>query len=201
MLEVFGEHTLECGRDPGAPGISVRSARGLWLSYIADTTSFLAPRPVSYSHVPRGGERQLRDASRDRWYSLSFSPCFSRWGSAYTPTRAGLLMMPQAIAAMSLKLTMPGILARFGYRTVLISNTLMIGLLIWLFADDRAEHAIAADHCRAVRVRILHVVAIHEYEHAGLLGHRREGREQRQHHRQHQPADGRSPSASRQPRW
>jgi MFS family permease len=43
-------------------------------------------------------------------------------------------MMPQAFAAMSLKMSMPGILARFGYRRVLISNTAMLGLLIMLFA-------------------------------------------------------------------
>ena len=42
--------------------------------------------------------------------------------------------MPQAIAAMSLKMTMPRILARFGYRGVLISNTVILGLLILLFA-------------------------------------------------------------------
>jgi hypothetical protein len=36
-------------------------------------------------------------------------------------------MMPQAIAAMSLKPTMPRILARFGYRGVLISNTVILG--------------------------------------------------------------------------
>src|ERR1700689_1268923 len=42
--------------------------------------------------------------------------------------------MPQAIAAMSLKMTMPKILARVGYRGVLISNTVIIGLLIILFA-------------------------------------------------------------------
>jgi MFS family permease len=43
-------------------------------------------------------------------------------------------MMPQAIAAMSLKMTMPRILARFGYRAVLIANTLVLGALILLFA-------------------------------------------------------------------
>jgi MFS family permease len=43
-------------------------------------------------------------------------------------------MMPQAIAAISLKMTMPGILRRFGYRAVLISNTVIIGLLIFVFA-------------------------------------------------------------------
>ena len=42
--------------------------------------------------------------------------------------------MPQAIAAMSLKMTMPKILTRFGYRAVLISNTFIIGLQILLFA-------------------------------------------------------------------
>jgi len=43
-------------------------------------------------------------------------------------------MMPQAMAAISLKMTMPAILRRFGYRNVLISNTVMIGLMIVLFA-------------------------------------------------------------------
>jgi MFS family permease len=42
--------------------------------------------------------------------------------------------MPQPIAAMSLKMTMPHILTRFGYRGVLLSNTVAIGLLIVLFA-------------------------------------------------------------------
>jgi MFS family permease len=42
-------------------------------------------------------------------------------------------MMPQAFAAMSLKMAMPAILTRFGYRAVLISNTLMLGVMILLF--------------------------------------------------------------------
>jgi len=44
------------------------------------------------------------------------------------------MMMPQALAAMSLKLTMPHILRVFGYRNVLISNTVILGILILLFA-------------------------------------------------------------------
>jgi MFS family permease len=43
-------------------------------------------------------------------------------------------MMPQAIAAISLKVASTKVLARFGYRTVLISNTIFIGLLILLFS-------------------------------------------------------------------
>ncbi len=42
--------------------------------------------------------------------------------------------MPQAIAAMSTKFLMPKILARVGYRGVLISNTVILGLLLLLFA-------------------------------------------------------------------
>ncbi len=42
--------------------------------------------------------------------------------------------MPQAIAAMSMKMIMPGILSRVGYRGVLIFNTLILGVLLMVFA-------------------------------------------------------------------
>lgn len=61
-------------------------------------------------------------------------PLLYQVGLGYSPVQSGLLMMPQAIAAISLKAAMPGILARFGYRTVLLSNTVMLGVLIMLFA-------------------------------------------------------------------
>src|ERR1700723_670286 len=61
-------------------------------------------------------------------------PLLYQVGMGFTPIQSGLLMMPQAIAAMSLKMTMPRILARFGYRAVLVSNTIIIGVLIMLFA-------------------------------------------------------------------
>jgi hypothetical protein len=64
-------------------------------------------------------------------------PLLYQVGLGFTPIQSGLLMMPQAIAAMSLKMTMPRILARFGYRAVLVSNTLIIGFLILLFATIR----------------------------------------------------------------
>ena len=51
-----------------------------------------------------------------------------------TPIQSGLMIMPQALAAMSLKPTMPRILRRFGYRRVLIANTVMLGAVVMLFA-------------------------------------------------------------------
>ena len=61
-------------------------------------------------------------------------PLLYQVGLGYTPIQSGLLIMPQAIAAMSLKMTMPRIIARLGFRGVLISNTLILGILICLFA-------------------------------------------------------------------
>ncbi len=61
-------------------------------------------------------------------------PLLYQVGLGYSPVASGLLIMPQSIAAMSLKLTMPKILTRFGYRRVLLSNTLFIGLVIALFS-------------------------------------------------------------------
>jgi EmrB/QacA subfamily drug resistance transporter len=61
-------------------------------------------------------------------------PLLYQVGLGFTPIQSGLLIMPQALAAMSLKLSMPRILKRFGYRRVLIINTIALGLLIFLFS-------------------------------------------------------------------
>jgi len=61
-------------------------------------------------------------------------PLLYQLGLGFTPVQSGLLMMPQALAAMSLKMTMPKILNRFGYRRVLIVNTVALGLMLSLFA-------------------------------------------------------------------
>src|SRR6202051_3949503 len=61
-------------------------------------------------------------------------PLLYQVGLGFTPIQSGLLIMPQALAAMSLKLTMPLILERFGYRRGLIFNTIALGLMIFLFS-------------------------------------------------------------------
>ena len=108
MLEVFGEHTLEHARDAGAAG-DLRSRcspatgctrRGrtfplLRLSLFRIRTFRAA---VSGSFFTRLGSAAFRFCFR----------CSIRWGWDSRPIQSGLLMMPQAIAAMSLKLTMPG---------------------------------------------------------------------------------------------
>jgi EmrB/QacA subfamily drug resistance transporter len=60
-------------------------------------------------------------------------PLLYQLGLGYTPVQSGLLIMPQPLAAMSLKMLMPRILSRFGYRRVLLVNTLSMGAVIVLF--------------------------------------------------------------------
>ncbi|HEY5079756.1 MAG TPA: DHA2 family efflux MFS transporter permease subunit [Opitutaceae bacterium] len=60
-------------------------------------------------------------------------PLLYQIGMGFSPVQSGLLIMPQPIAAMSLKVFMPRILDRFGYRRVLLANTVTIGLLIILY--------------------------------------------------------------------
>ena len=61
-------------------------------------------------------------------------PLLYQVGLGYTPVQSGFLIMPQTLAAMSLKMAMPIVLTRFGYRRVLNYNTVIIGLILALFA-------------------------------------------------------------------
>ena len=70
-------------------------------------------------------------------------PLLYQVGLGYSAVQSGLLIMPQPLAAMSLKLTMPKILARFGYRRVLVANTLLMGMLMMLFATVGPDTSVA----------------------------------------------------------
>jgi EmrB/QacA subfamily drug resistance transporter len=61
-------------------------------------------------------------------------PLLYQLGLGLPAWQSGLLMMPAAAAAMCMKLVAPKILARFGYRQVLVVNTVFIGLTIGLFS-------------------------------------------------------------------
>lgn len=60
-------------------------------------------------------------------------PLLYQLGMGFSPWQAGLLVMPQALAAIGMKLVVQRVLARFGYRRVLIVNTVLIGILIATF--------------------------------------------------------------------
>jgi EmrB/QacA subfamily drug resistance transporter len=133
VLEVFGEHTLSTPEILGLLAVSILLLAGYGFHATRTTYPMLNlilfrirtfRVAVSGSFLTRLGVGGIP----------FLFPLLYQVGLGFTPIQSGLLMMPQAIAAMSLKPTMPGILARFGYRAVLVSNTLIIGLLILLFA-------------------------------------------------------------------
>ena len=103
--------------------------------------------------------------------------------------QSGLLVMPQALAAMGLKLIVPKILARFGYRTVLVANTLILGVLIMGFATiDVGTPAWRI----ALQSFILGFFTSTQYTAMNTLVYAdvtAAGDQRRQHHRQHRPAD------------
>lgn len=61
-------------------------------------------------------------------------PLFYQIGLGFPAWQSGLLMMPAAAAAMFMKIISIRVLRQFGYRNVLIVNTVMIGLTLMLFA-------------------------------------------------------------------
>jgi len=62
------------------------------------------------------------------------TPLLFQVGLGLPAWQSGLLMMPTAAAAMGMKMASAPILARFGYRTVLVANTVLIGVTTCLYA-------------------------------------------------------------------
>jgi len=133
ILEVFGEHTLDTREVLGLLAVSIALLAGYGFHAMRTAHPMLR---LSLFRI-----RTFRAAVSGNFLTrlgiggIPFLfPLLYQVGLGFTPVQAGLMMMPQAIASMSLKITMPKILARFGYRAVLVSNTLIIGVQIMLFA-------------------------------------------------------------------
>jgi EmrB/QacA subfamily drug resistance transporter len=138
VLEVFGEHRLGTG-----PVVLLLLLSALLLAGYGLRAARIA-HPLLLLSLFR--VRTFRAAVSGSFFTrVSISgvpflfPLLYQIGLGYTPIQSGLLMMPQAFAAMSLKMAMPGILARFGYRAVLVSNTIVLGVLIMAFATIGAS--------------------------------------------------------------
>ena len=133
VLEVFGETTLSGREILGLLAISAAllAAYGLHTKRTAHPLLRLKLLAVRTFRVAVSGNLFTRLGIGGIPFLL---PLLYQVGLGFSAIQSGLLIMPQAFAAMSLKLTMPHILRRFGYRAVLISNTIMLGVMIMLFA-------------------------------------------------------------------
>jgi MFS family permease len=133
VLEVFGETSLSRGEMAGLLVISAAllGAYGLNTTRIAHPLLHLELVRIRTFRVSLSGNLFTRLGIGGIPFLL---PLLYQVGLGFSPIQSGLLIMPQALAAMSLKLTMPHILKNFGYRNVLIANTISLGLMIFLFS-------------------------------------------------------------------
>ena len=134
VLEVFGEHTL-------APGP---------IAFLLVLSLLLL---AAYGwHAQRDDAPLLElDLLRVRTFRLSviggfvtrlgfggmpfLLPLLYQLGLGYPAWKAGLLTMPQALAAMGMKLISQPILKYFGHRTILLGNTVLLGLTMMVFTQ------------------------------------------------------------------
>jgi EmrB/QacA subfamily drug resistance transporter len=133
ILEVFGEHTLGPGAVLGLFALSLVLLAAYFRHAIAtahpllrlDLFRFRTFRSsVTGSFITRLGAGGIP----------FLLPLLYQVGLGYTPVQSAFLLMPQSVAAMALKPWMPRILGRFGYRRVLLANTILMGGAITLFA-------------------------------------------------------------------
>ena len=133
VLEIFGEHALSAGEMSGLLAVSFVLLAGYAIH--ARTLSFPLLQLKLFSirtfRAAVGGSFFTRLGIGGVPFLL---PLLYQVGLGFTPIESGLLVMPQAMAAMSMKTLMPGLLRRVGYRGVLISNTLILGVLLMAFA-------------------------------------------------------------------
>jgi EmrB/QacA subfamily drug resistance transporter len=134
VLEVFGEHRLSIREIAGLFSLSVLLLAGYFRHAVA--TAF----PLLQLHLFR--LRTFRSAVIGSFITrlgaggIPFLlPLLYQVGLGHTPVESGLLLLPQSLAAIGLKMTMPVILTRFGYRSVLLTNTILMGGAIMLFAS------------------------------------------------------------------
>jgi EmrB/QacA subfamily drug resistance transporter len=61
-------------------------------------------------------------------------PLFLQVELGFSPLQAGLMLLPVSLSAMLTKRAVTSLIHRFGYRTVLVTNTLLVGLAMAAFA-------------------------------------------------------------------
>jgi EmrB/QacA subfamily drug resistance transporter len=133
VLEIFGEHTL------GA--IEVSGLLTLSLILLAGYVVHGHNTPFPLLNLSLFKIRTFRAAVSGSFFSrlgmggIPFLlPLLYQLGLGYTAIQSGLLITPQALGALGIKAVLKRVLNFFGYRGVLISNTIIVGILMMLFA-------------------------------------------------------------------
>jgi EmrB/QacA subfamily drug resistance transporter len=133
LLEIFGEHRL----DITSEGVLFVVSIGLLSAYAFHAAQHPYPLlklqlfRVRTFRVAVGGGFITRIGMGGMPFLL---PLLYQLGMGLPAWESGLLMMPSAAAAITMKVAAKRILARLGYKRVLTINTVMIGVMIGTFS-------------------------------------------------------------------
>lgn len=132
LLEVFGEHQI----DPTSACVLLLISCSLLGAYVWHAQRDAHPLlnlklfAVRTFRISVGGGALTRLGVGGLPFLL---PLLYQLGLGFPAWQSGLLMMPSAAAAMGMKAISARVLRRFGYRQVLIVNTVLIGVTIALY--------------------------------------------------------------------
>lgn len=133
VLEVFGEHRLSAGPIIGLTFLSLALlvAYGWHARRIARPMLKLTLMRVRTFRVSVLGGFVTRLGLGGMPFLL---PLLYQLGLGFPAWKAGLFTIPQALAAMGMKVIGRKLLTRFGHRCVLIANTALLGVAIGAFS-------------------------------------------------------------------
>jgi EmrB/QacA subfamily drug resistance transporter len=133
VLEIFGEHRLPPGPILALLAVSLVLLAAYYFHgrRVASPVMRLALFDIRTFNVAVLGGIITRLGIGGMPFLL---PLLYQIGLGFPAWQAGLLTMPQAIAAIAMKMMSKGILARFGHRQVLVANTVLFGTTIMVFS-------------------------------------------------------------------
>jgi EmrB/QacA subfamily drug resistance transporter len=133
VLEIFGDHTLSTAEILALSALSILLIVGyvLYAGRTAHPVLDLTLFRIRTFSAAVSGSFFTRLGIGGVPFLL---PLLYQVGLGYTPIQSGLLIMPQAAAALGTKFVLPLVLSKVGYRMVLISNTVILGILVMSFA-------------------------------------------------------------------
>ncbi len=146
VLEIFGEHSLS--------GTEIAGLLAVALCLLAGYA--LHARPLKYPllHLNLLRLRTFRASIGGNFFTrlgaggLPFLlPLLYQVGLGFSPVQSGLLILPQSVASLVFRFSIPSLLAFFGYRKLLLFNTIFMGTIMMFFAT--------VDHHTSVALIIL----------------------------------------------
>jgi EmrB/QacA subfamily drug resistance transporter len=133
VLEVFGEHSLATGPIIALTAVSLAllAAYGWHARRVTAPMLRLGLLRIRTFRVSVLGGFVTRLGLGGMPFLL---PLLYQIGLGFPAWKAGLFTMPQALAAMGMKVVGRKLLSRFGHRCVLVANTALLGVAIASFA-------------------------------------------------------------------